>query len=85
MVLNMNQIYDVINSNGEKIGWINDKLLLRIREEKDDNFENIEDLIVKVEFMDCHLNDMQGDLYSLAIHKELIKQINKFGIGYMVR
>lgn len=81
----MNQLYDVIDSLGERIGWVNDKLLLRIKNKTDEKFDSIEELIAEVESMDCHLNDMQGDLYSLAVHKEVVKQINKFGIGYIVR
>lgn len=81
----MNQIYDVVNSNGEKIGWVNENLLLRIKNEKDENFDTIEELLIKVNSINLHLNDMQGDLYSLTIHKELVKQINKLGIGYLVR
>ena len=81
----MNQLYDVIDSLGERVGQVNDKLLLRIKNKTDEKFDSIEELIVKVEFMGYYLNDMQGDLYSLTVHKEVVKQISKFGIGYIVR
>jgi hypothetical protein len=79
-----NVIYNIIDNLGRKIGYVSEDLLLTTLSNELE-FNNIIDLLKYIESQNYHLNDMQGDLYSLNIHNELIKQINKFGIGYMIR
>lgn len=80
-------IYSVINSNGEKIGNVqNDGSELYLVNKSFVNaFDNIDQIFTYIESNKLHLLDGEGDLYNRSIHNELIKNISKIGIGHFCR
>ena len=83
------ELYYVINSKEEKVGVVttdseNNQLKLT-----NNNFtiffNNIDEIFNYTKSNKLSLMDMQGDLYSQEIHNEVIKGVNKLGIGYFIR
>ena len=83
------ELYYVINSKEEKVGVVttdseNNQLKLT-----NNNFtiffNNIDEIFNYTKSNKLSLMDMQGDVYSQEIHNEVIKGVNKLGIGYFIR
>lgn len=83
----MDEIYTVINKNGEMVGrvFLNGRILKVTNKEFTYSFNNILEALYYLEANMLHINDMQGDLYSKEIHLEVIKSVEKIGIASIIR
>lgn len=83
----MDEVYSVINNNGEMVGgvFLDGEILKVTNKNFTNEFNNILEVFDYLESNMLYINDMQGDLYSKEIHLEVIKYMEKIGIGYMVR
>ena len=83
------ELHTVINSKGEKGGVVtidSEKNQLKLTNNNFTNFfNNIDEIFNYTKNNKLSLMDMQGNIYSQEIHNEVIKGVNKLGIGYFVR
>ncbi|MEO2600884.1 hypothetical protein [Clostridium butyricum] len=80
-------IYSVINSIGEKVGNVqyDGSEMYLTNKEFTNYFNTIDEMFYYLESNRLHLIDGEGDMYNRKIHNELIKNIEKIGIGYFCR
>lgn len=64
---------------------LEDNLILIINNDSEVEFTNIIEIIKYTEEKNWLLCDMQGDLYDLKTHMDLVRNINKIGCGYIFR
>lgn len=62
-----------------------EKLIIDTNTTEEIKFDNIIEVLKYVKENDWFLYDMQNDLYDLETHMLLTENINKLGIGYVVR
>lgn len=83
------ELYTVINNKGEKVGAVtiySEKKQLKLSNNNFSHFfNNIDEIFNYTKSNKLSLMDMQGDVYSQEIHNEVIKGVNKLGIGYFIR
>lgn len=83
------ELYYVINSKEEKVGVVttdSENNQLKLTNNNFTNFfNNIDEIFNYTKSNKLSLMDMQGDVYSQEIHNEVIKGVNKLGIGYFIR
>lgn len=78
------KIYDIVDTNGALVGVVNEDLSIVIGHQEK-QCSSILEILFLIENKNYHLNDMKGDLYTLKVHNSYIENIQKYGIGCIIK